>query len=55
MVGCLAFFFILLVENELVPEAVLLVTGLRLGPGSSCSGGSNASEGKGETHRMNHI
>jgi len=43
------------VENELVLEVILSVAGVRLGPGSSCSGGSNASERKGETHRMNHI
>lgn len=42
-------------ENEPVPEAILLVAGLRLGPGSRCSRESNASEGKGETHGMNHI
>lgn len=43
-------FFILLVT-----EVVLLAAGFRLGPGSSHSGGSNVSEGKGGTHRVNHI
>lgn len=51
----LVFFNIILVENDLVPEAILLVASLSLGPGSSCSGGSIASEGKEETHRVNHI